>query len=313
MPFLCCSLASSFSISHDTTLDRSPPIPAAERDTIHAGEPGLLPALQRVRFDFGAAALVSEPSAGKEIAAAIGFSATPGTRKGTPPLVLKRRDGVVIYGREIMHSVGDVKDAILSFLNEEKSDGNGTNDPVDPALWDATLLLVPDDEPSEGTVLEGGISETGGGSSMPSVAGDAVTENSESSCFVAMNRFRVKEDCKFLFEDRWAQRKSKLSHQPGFLVFSLLRRTNTEARTTNAQESSPEQEDLDSFNYSTCTIWDSEDSWERWRNGGGRTSHEASRKEGTTRVPVSEWLEGPSSPIFWDGKKCTSTSNTRQQ
>jgi heme-degrading monooxygenase HmoA len=161
-----------------------------------------------------------------------------------------------------------------------------------PSIWDATLVLQPDH-----TLL----SDSSAALLVPVVA----SEDYSSSCFVAMNRFEVKEDSKSLFEERWSQRQSKLPHQPGFLGFSLLRKAATERRTPTTTQRrrrhDPQQEhEHDRFNYSTCTIWDSIDFWEQWRNGGGKTSHghEASRGdagEKPRRVPVSEWLEGPTS------------------
>jgi len=225
----------------------------------------LLPAKTRVHFNF---------STDKEI----GFSPFP--EKGDlQQLVLHRRDGIDLYGREIVHTRCDSRSATMSVL--------GTNTVTErlleeSSMWDATLVLQPEN-----------LEMRNGGDADPLLL--TWTLGDSKSCFVAMNRFHVKEDCKALFEERWAQRQSKLPCQPGFVGFSLLRKAAT------AIDESQEQHDR--FNYSTCTIWDSIDCWEEWRNGGGKTSHEASRETsaGKKRVPVSEWLEGPSSPIFWDG------------
>jgi hypothetical protein len=73
-------------------------------------------------------------------------------------------------------------------IDERAENGHG---------WEATLLLTQKD--------------------------DIQNNYSEGSCFVAMNRFNVKEGCEDLFEQRWAERRSKLSSQPGFLAFSLIR------------------------------------------------------------------------------------------
>ena len=173
--------------------------------------------------------------------------------------LLKRRDGIMLYGRQIEHSDLDTNCATLvSFDHTEKSSHG----------WDATLLLSPENKMG-------------------------CTFNTPKSCFVAMNRFIVKEDCKRLFENRWAERNSKLPLQPGFMEFSLLRIN---------EQCMPSQEEYPSYNYSTCTIWASEKAWIDWRSGEGRSSHDASRNSNVPRTPVSEWLEGPSSPIFWDGE-----------
>lgn len=139
--------------------------------------------------------------------------------------------------------------------------------------WEATLLLTPDH--------------------------DSQSNYSKGSCFVAMNRFIVKKGFEDLFEQRWAGRRSKLSSQPGFLAFSLLRRLNVR-KNSNQGDAEYKMNQRYPFNYSSCTLWSSYNAWGNWRNGEGRYSHEASRN-GPSRTPVKEWLEQPASPIFWDG------------
>lgn len=56
-------------------------------------------------------------------------------------------------------------------------------------------------------------------------------------CFLAMNRFTVAEGSETAFEQRFAQRESKLEEYDGFKGFILLRRDG---------------KDEDGFNYSTC-------------------------------------------------------------
>jgi heme-degrading monooxygenase HmoA len=192
---------------------------------------------------------------------------------------LKRRDGLSLYGREIEHSELDANCATLAFFENTPD----ANDQIDPQnAWDATLFLGPEQE----HFLQ-------------------ESDQKQKKCFVAMNRFDVKEHCKQLFEERWSERKSKLPFQPGFLGFSLLRRSGDYKQkhletsvTLNDGETGHDMRGP--FNYSTCTIWDTEQCWEGWRSGEGRSSHESSRN--TKRVPVAEWLESPSSPIFWEGE-----------
>ena len=114
---------------------------------------------------------------------------------------------------------------------------------------------------------------------------------------MAMNRFAVKAGCEVDFERRWAERESKLPAQPGFLGFSLLRKRK-DLEGGSAPPSPPNPEDV--YNYSTCTIWTSFKQWSHWRDGEGRYSHDASNKA-VARTPISEWLDAPASPIFWDG------------
>jgi heme-degrading monooxygenase HmoA len=132
-------------------------------------------------------------------------------------------------------------------------------------------------------------------------SGKAVTDGSKPlprECFVAMNRFPVKAEHAKEFEERWAQRESKLQGQSGFVGFMLMRRD----RPSNAKGKGGGMKD-DKYNYSTCTIWASKDDWDAWRKGEGTHSHAAAQKkvESGEQQPVSELLEAPASPIFWEG------------
>lgn len=176
--------------------------------------------------------------------------------------LLKRQDNIDLYGRVITHQDDEANYATLTISHSLLTDSLKENDDNNSYNWDATMLLTP----SKGEGLA-----------------------PQNTCFVAMNRFAVKEDCRLLFEQRWMERESKLSHQPGFIAFSLLRKRQQE------------QQQQSKINYSTCTIWSSKDHWMEWRNGQGKYSHDAARKGGKRRTPVSEWLEEPASPIFWSG------------
>ena len=160
--------------------------------------------------------------------------------------LLKRRDDLELYGKPVQYNPNEANFAALQFYPSETNDF---------ANWDATLLLKPADSPLI------------------------------SSCFVAMNRFCVKDSCFSLFEERWAERNTQLPGQSGFVWFTLLRRRK--------EASDP------GYNYASCTLWASQDAWQGWRNGDGRYSHDASKTG--RRTPVSEWMVRPASPIFWDG------------
>jgi len=182
--------------------------------------------------------------------------------------LLTRRDGLNLYGRDIVHSASDATHATLIFLDHEMEIDDNPY-----CVWDATLSLTPIKLSEESVDPKRTI---------------------DKKCFVAMNRFMVKDDCKSHFEKRWSERKSRLPFQPGFLGFSLLRK-----RKSRSKEWTLYEDKL--FNYSTCTMWNSEKSWRQWRSGEGRSSHTVSKEVNTTRIPVSEWLHGPASPIFWEG------------
>lgn len=195
----------------------------------------------------------------------IGRPRTTPTSRVKFACLLRRRDGIEMYGRQIIHDPDvDPNYATLVWRNG-KEEG---------ARWDATLLLKP-----------------------RSLVGSSTREAEKSECFVAMNRFAVKAGCEVDFERRWAERESKLPAQPGFLGFSLLRKRK-DLEGGSAPPSPPNPEDV--YNYSTCTIWTSFKQWSHWRDGEGRYSHDASNKA-VARTPISEWLDAPASPIFWDG------------
>eukprot|EP00531_Pseudo-nitzschia_arenysensis_P019126 CAMPEP_0116131132 /NCGR_PEP_ID=MMETSP0329-20121206/8843_1 /TAXON_ID=697910 /ORGANISM="Pseudo-nitzschia arenysensis, Strain B593" /LENGTH=318 /DNA_ID=CAMNT_0003625543 /DNA_START=73 /DNA_END=1032 /DNA_ORIENTATION=+ len=241
----------------------------------------LLPATSMVHFQFSTARDIIPNNMSMQLPLKGNAQNQKQKQRKQQQLVLHRRDGIDLYGRKVVHDENDARTGKMSFLHAESLERTS-------AIWDATMVLGPekDDESSDSDNDD----KDDDDSLLFSIG------NSQS-CFVAMNRFQVKEDCKNLFEERWAQRNSKLPRQSGFIGFSLLRKR---AMETSCEHS---RNEYDRFNYSTCTIWDSMDSWECWRNGGGKTSHEASRETnaGQKRVPVSEWLEGPSSPIFWGG------------
>lgn len=183
--------------------------------------------------------------------------------------LLRRRDGLSIYGKDIVHGPEEPNYATLSLfpLADSSSTSQEQLRAVSSCGWEATLLITPESKQSESLV--------------------------DGSCFVAMNRFAVKQGCELLFEERWAERQSKLPQQPGFLSFCLIRQQNMDNQHEKHDEVPPP------FNYSSLTLWKSFESWTGWRNGDGRYSHDASRA--AKRTPVSEWLEHPASPIFWDG------------
>lgn len=191
--------------------------------------------------------------------------------------LLKRRDSINLYGRQIVHSELDANCATLLFF-DNISDVTDQIHHHHTNSWDATLSLAPESEDTP-----------------------RVPEKRDKKCFVAMNRFVVKKECKSLFEERWSERKSRLPFQPGFLGFSLLRRRKYQS-SVSVSNKDEEADSCAHFNYSTCTLWNSEESWEQWRSGEGRSSHDASRKVNPARVPITEWLEVPASPIFWEGE-----------
>lgn len=111
------------------------------------------------------------------------------------------------------------------------------------AMWEGLLpVTVP---PASADVPESGWRQV--------VADGATTLDSE--CFVAMNRFSVKEGFEPAFEERFASRESVLSEFDGFKGFVLLRRDGP---------------DPDGFNYSTWSCWRDRAAFDAWKGSEGR-------------------------------------------
>ena len=187
-------------------------------------------------------------------------------------MLLRRRNDVVMYGK--LHSDYPISTpeyyAFSVFSSEEAARKCDTIETTcttlseSPLLWDATQILHPSS--SADTALSPGV-----------------------PAFLATNRFPVRSECAALFEERWAQRNSGLPSQPGFMGFSLLRRRGPLGKVGGEPEM---------YTYSTATLWACEDAWQAWREGGGKDAHVASKT--SNRTPVSEWMSGKASPIFFD-------------
>ena len=186
-------------------------------------------------------------------------------------LLLRRRNDVSMYGKLHDSYVAGTPDyqAMSVFADACCADGcsplvppSDACEPLSarPRLWDATIVQ------------------------RPLLAPAVLTP--DTPLFLAMNRFPVRADCALDFEERWASRNSKLgSDGVDLLGFSLLRRR----APIGADET---------YTYSTATLWASEAAWGAWREGIGKTVHDA--YDGPRRTPVSEWMSDKASPIFWD-------------
>lgn len=108
----------------------------------------------------------------------------------------------------------------------------------------------------------------------------------DAECFAVMNRFRVAEGREIDFEQRWAQRESKLKEMDGFKAFFMLRRDGMKAD--------------DGFNYSSVTFWKDRASFESWtKSQQFAHAHGSGKPEG--QKPDMSMFEGPPSPAFYEG------------
>ncbi|CAK8996580.1 Heme oxygenase (mycobilin-producing) (Mycobacterial heme utilization [Durusdinium trenchii] len=77
-------------------------------------------------------------------------------------------------------------------------------------------------------------------------------QNSKAAPFIVMNRFVVKAGSEVEFEERWANRESKLLEADGFQFFQLLRRVKT-----------PD----DDVNYISMSAWADRGAFDKWWEG----------------------------------------------
>jgi len=117
-----------------------------------------------------------------------------------------------------------------------------------------------------------------------------------AECFVAMNRFKVAPGQEAAFEQRWAQRESKLKDLPGFVNFNMLRR---DAETAD-----------DGFNFISCTVWEDRAAFNNWRESqnfnnshGDKSENKTEEKpKGSPGGAMGGMLLGPPAAAFYEGK-----------
>ena len=117
-------------------------------------------------------------------------------------------------------------------------------------------------------------------------------------CFVACNQFFVPNDNSAEFEQRWAQRESKLKECDGFVAFSMLRRDGS----AKGHGTSPVTSDEPS--YMSTTIWKDRASFDNWRSGAAfKQAHGSNdgKKEKEPATPPKPLWSKPPEPIFYEG------------
>lgn len=124
------------------------------------------------------------------------------------------------------------------------------NGPPKPAFYDALLLKTSNHSTSLHQTYN---------ADTP-LQFDPVSNLIKPNLFVAQNRFAILPGKEADFEAQWASRNSYLEQVPGFLSFSLLRRS--------------EKAD-DGFNYISTSLWESPAAFENWRNSENFTAAHA--------------------------------------
>ena len=85
--------------------------------------------------------------------------------------------------------------------------------------------------------------------------------------YVATNRFAVRKGKGAKFEQRWANRKSRLSELQGFKYFHLMRRVTLEEDGTNKYDEGSKADGTNMGNYVSFTVWDRKSDFSAWRKG----------------------------------------------
>ena len=156
-----------------------------------------------------------------------------------------------------------------------------------PAFYDGLLQLstIPEQVPE--TVNGWRSVEADGKNILPAEA------------FIACNQFFVPPSNAVAFEQRWANRTSKLKECDGFVSFSMLRR-DVKAKGHGISPMGEEEP-----TYVSTTIWKDKEAFENWRSGSAfKDTHaekkgEESKEEKPQQPPAPLWSKPPV-PVFYE-------------
>lgn len=116
-----------------------------------------------------------------------------------------------------------------------------------------------------------------------------------AECFVACNQFYVQQENAIAFEQRWAERDSRLSECDGFVAFTLLRRDGTAKGHGTSPVTSEEP------TYVSTTIWRDRAAFDNWRTGGAFQTAHGGAKETDGEKPSAPLWSKPPTPVFYEG------------
>lgn len=126
--------------------------------------------------------------------------------------------------------------------------------------------------------------------------------------YIATNRFAVRRDKQAKFEQRWANRKSRLAILDGFRYFHLMRRVTLDG---TYDEGDTEEAALE--NYVSITVWNKKSDFSAWRKGDAFKEAHGGTSIGaflSTMVNSAFVLRGPPRPAFYDALFVTSKPPT---
>jgi heme-degrading monooxygenase HmoA len=153
-----------------------------------------------------------------------------------------------------------------------------------PAFYDAILLQKNEPKTVPETVDGWRQVEADGENTLP------------VECFVACNQFFVPAENAAAFEQRWADRETKLKECEGFVSFKMLRRDGT----AKGHGTSPMSDNEPS--YVSTTIWENRAAFDSWRNGNGFQQAHGQKKEGEApKGPPAPLWSKPPQPVFYEG------------
>jgi len=170
--------------------------------------------------------------------------------------------------------------SITAFLSTMMNSALVLNGPPRPAFYDGLLLqgLKPDSIPET----------EDGWRKVTVIDGQVLPEE----CFIACNQFFIPNENGVEFEQRWANRESKLKECDGFVSFSLLRRDGS------AKGHGTVPLDITEPTYQSTTIWRDRAAFEAWKNGGAFKA--AHGQSGGATPPKPLWSKPPE-PVFYEG------------
>jgi heme-degrading monooxygenase HmoA len=116
-----------------------------------------------------------------------------------------------------------------------------------------------------------------------------------AECFVACNQFYIPTNNAAAFEQRWAQRESKLSKCDGFVAFSLLRRDGM-AKGHGTSPSTSEEP-----TYVSITIWENRNAFDKWKTSSAFKEAHGGAKETPAEQPPAPLWDKPPTPVFYQG------------
>ena len=184
--------------------------------------------------------------------------------------------------------------SIGAFLSTMVNSALVLQGPPRPAFYDGLLL--------QSTVPES-LPETVDGWRNVEADGENVLP---AECFVACNQFFVPRENAASFEQKWAERDSKLKECDGFVAFSMLRRDGQ----AKGHGTSPMTDDEPT--YVSTTIWRDRKAFDAWRQsksfkaahgqGKGLTPTAAAKndEQQSGGSPRPEWSKPPV-PVFYEG------------